>query len=193
MKINYNLLLDIIISDIIPQTSINVKKGNKIFGGAILEKKDLSILTIGLNNEITNPLLHGEISTINNFFKINNNLNPKNYIFLSTHEPCSLCLSAITWAGFDNFFYFFSYVDTNEKFSIPHDLNIMSQVFKLKKGKYNSDNSYWRSYSIVNEIFKLRNKNTEKLKLKIEKIYKEYDVLSYNYQKIKNQNQIPLN
>ena len=193
MKINYNLLLDIIISDIIPQTSINVKKGNKIFGGAILEKKDLSILTIGLNNEITNPLLHGEISTINNFFKINNNLNPKNYIFLSTHEPCSLCLSAITWAGFDNFFYFFSYVDTNEKFSIPHDLNIMSQVFKLKKGKYNSDNSYWRSYSIVNEIFKLRNKNTEKLKLKIEKIYKEYDVLSYNYQKFKNQNQIPLN
>ena len=56
--------LDILIKKIISRTYKNVKKGNKIFGGAILDKKDLSLLIIGLNNEIKNPLLHGEISTL---------------------------------------------------------------------------------------------------------------------------------
>jgi tRNA(Arg) A34 adenosine deaminase TadA len=131
MIIDYDRILDIFILNIIPQTFENVKNGNKIFGGAILDKKDLSIITIGLNNEIMNPLLHGEISTINNFFNLKNNLNSSNYIFLSTHEPCSLCLSAIAWAGFNNFYYFFPYADTKDKFLIPHDLNIMSEIFNI--------------------------------------------------------------
>ena len=38
-----NSILDIIISQIIPLKHLNVKKGNKIFGGAILNKKDLSL------------------------------------------------------------------------------------------------------------------------------------------------------
>ena len=191
--INYNRILDILILDIIPQTSKNVEKGNKIFGGAILDKKDLSVLTIGLNNEISNPLLHGEISTINNFFDIKNNLDSKNYIFFSTHEPCSLCLSAITWAGFNNFYYFFPYLDTKDKFSISHDLNIMSEVFNIDQGKYNVHNSYWKSFSIINEISKLPIENKEKLQLKIDKIYKEYEILSFKYQQNKSKNKIPLN
>ena len=191
--LNYNRILDILILKIIPQTFKNVEKGNKIFGGAILDKKDLSIITIGLNDEITNPLLHGEISTINNFFDINNNLDPKNYIFLTTHEPCSLCLSAITWAGFNNFYYFFSYLDTKDKFSIPHDLKIMSEVFKIDQGKYTVHNSFWKSFSIKDEVSKLSIERKEKLQSKIDKINKEYEILSFKYQQNKDQNKIPLN
>ena len=189
---NYEKLLDIIILNIIPRTIINVAKGNKIFGAAILNRDDLSIATIGLNNEIYNPLLHGEISTINNFFNLNKRNDSKDYIFLTTHEPCSLCLSAITWSGFDNFYYFFPYSDTKNKFSIPHDLKIMYEIFNIKQGNYNSSNFYWQSFSIINEIFNLPIDLKKRLKLKINKIFKEYEYLSIKYQENKDLNKIPL-
>ena len=69
MNINYSRILDLILNEIIPLTYTNVSKGNKIFGGGIISKHDLSTICIGVNNEIENPLLHGEISTINNFFE----------------------------------------------------------------------------------------------------------------------------
>ena len=193
MNINYLRLLDLILNEIIPLTYKNVLKGNKIFGGAIISKLDLSTICIGVNNEIENPLLHGEISTINKFYKINKNIVPEECIFITTHEPCSLCLSAITWSGFNNFYYFFPYKDTKDKFNIPHDLNILSQVFNLKDGKYNNSNSYWQSFSILNEISKLSSKDREILNSKIYQINKFYDDLSLKYQISKKENKIPLN
>ena len=192
MKINYSKLLNVILNEIIPETYLNVKKGNKLFGAAIIKKTDLSTICIGVNNEIVNPLFHGEISTINNFFTLNFKINPKECIFLTTHEPCSLCLSAITWAGFNNFYYFFPYEDTKNKFSIPHDLRILEQVFKISEGQYNYNNEYWHSYSILKEISKSLNYK-DILTDKIQKIFIEYDKLSLIYQKSKNENNIPLN
>ncbi|SVC06410.1 uncharacterized protein METZ01_LOCUS259264 [marine metagenome] len=192
MNINYSRLLDLILNEIIPLTYKNVSKGNKIFGGAIISKHDLSTICIGVNNEIENPLLHGEISTINNFFE-KKKIEPKECFFISTHEPCSLCLSAITWSGFNNFYYFFPYEDTKDKFNIPHDLNILSQVFNVINGKYNNSNPYWQSFSILNEISKLSANEELILKSKIDKIYKKYQDLSLKYQISKKDNHIPLN
>ena len=155
MNFKLELIIDKILFDLIPKTEKNVKKGNKIFGAIILNKKNYSTIVIGVNNELSNPLLHGEISTINNFFKIKKYINPKDCIFISSHEPCSLCLSGITWSGFDNFIYLYPYEETKSHFNIPHDLKILDKIFNVKKGQYNRDNYYWKSYSIIKEIILL--------------------------------------
>ena len=191
----YNILISKILNEIIPATKISVSKGNKVFGAAILNKNDLSTVIIGTNNEIINPLYHGEISTINEYFNsnLNNKIKPSDCIFLSTHEPCSLCLSAITWSGFDNIYYFFPYKKTKELFNIPHDINILKEIFKLDNGDYNRVNSYWSSYSIIEKIKKLNDSEQFNLKNNIKKIYQEYRKLSELYQQNKDKNLIPLN
>ena len=188
---NYNSLLDIFIDTLIPQTKIAVQKGNKIFGAFIIKKSDLSLVISGTNNEINNPLYHGEISALFNFFK-SKKLNPKDYYFISSHEPCSLCLSAITWSGFDNFYYLFHYEETESNFCIPHDLKILKEVFKIEEGEYSKNNSYWQSYSILEEIKNLQNSENDKLLTKIKEINKLYEDLSKNYQSAKISNYIPL-
>ena len=75
-------------------------------------------------------------------------IDTKDCIFLATHEPCSLCLSAITWTGFDNFYYLFSHEDSRDSFAIPHDLKILKEVFTLDPGGYNAENAYWKSFSL---------------------------------------------
>ena len=60
----YYYLINIILKEIIPETKIAVSKGNKIFGAAILNKKDFTTICIGTNNEMKNPLWHGEIHTL---------------------------------------------------------------------------------------------------------------------------------
>ncbi len=189
--INYNSLLDIFINNLIPETKIAVKKGNKIFGAFIIKKSDLSLVITGTNNEITNPLYHGEISVLINFFKFRN-LNPKDYYFITSHEPCSLCLSAITWSGFDNFYYFFPYEDTKSSFKIPHDLNILKEVFNIDGGDYSKDNKYWKSFSIIDKIKENEDLNNHNLIEKIEKIKLIYEKLSNEYQNAKISNYIPL-
>lgn len=193
MYLNYNLILDKILLELLPLTKIEIQKGNKIFGAIILNKKDYSTIVVGTNNEIINPIYHGEISSINNFFSNKININPRDCLFISSHEPCSLCLSAITWSGFDNFIFLFPYEDTKNSFNIPHDLKILEQVFNIKKGNYNRNNKYWKCYSILKEITKLSEETKELLNIKIKKIQEIYINLSFLYQKNKSKNKIPLN
>ena len=187
---DFEKILDIFIENLIPETKKSVNKGNKIFGAFILKKSDLSIVSMGTNEETKNPLFHGEISTLFNLYETQYK-NTKDYYFISSHKPCSLCLSAITWSGFDNFYYFFPYEDTKENFNIPHDLKILEEVFKIKDGNYQKKNQYWQSYSIISEIKKLG--QNEQLSAKITKIKDEYQKLSKIYQESKINNNIPLN
>ena len=189
--LKYEVILDLFLNKLIPDTKKSVSKGNKIFGAFIIKKDDLSFTISGTNNETENPLFHGEISTIINFFK-SKNLNPKDYLFISSHEPCSMCLSAITWCGFDNFYYFFPYSDTESSFNIPHDLKILKEVFNIKNGKYNKKNFYWKSYDLQKMIDKLNSKDKEFLTIKINKIKFLYSRLSDKYQLIKKNVKIPL-
>ncbi len=56
-------ILNIFLKEVLPKTEKGVAKGNKIFGAAIIKKDDLSLVVAETNNEIKNPLWHGEIHT----------------------------------------------------------------------------------------------------------------------------------
>ena len=161
--------------EILPLTFEGVNSGNKIFGAAIINKNDHSLVVAGTNNETKNPLWHGEIHTLKKFYELDKKKRPdeKNCIFLSSHEPCSLCLSAITFAGFNNFYYLFPYESTSEEFKIPHDLNILKEVFNVTDGKYIKENSYWKSYAINNLIEEIKTNNKKKLMDAFDQINKQ--------------------
>ena len=186
--------LDVFNKNILPLTLKGVDSGNKICGAAIIKKDDYSLVVAGSNNETENPLWHGETHTLKKFYEIDNETRPKekNCIFLSSHEPCSLCLSAITFSGFDNFYYLFPYESTSEEFNIPHDLNILKQVFNINDGNYIKNNSYWSSYNINNLINKLEDSKKEKLINSFNNIKKKYFDLSNKYQSLKEKTTIPL-
>ena len=140
-------LLDVIEHDIVPLTAAGVRTGNKLFGAAILRRADLSVVVAETNNETDNPLWHGEVHALKRFYELDAAERPdtRDCVFLATHEPCSLCLSAITWTGLDNFSYLFSHEDSRDAFAIPHDLRILKEVFRLDPGGYAADNAFWAS------------------------------------------------
>lgn len=187
-------LLDVLENDIIPITRDGVAQGNKVFGAAILRKSDLSLVIAGTNEETANPLWHGEISTLRSFYELPEADRPdtKDCLFLTTHEPCSLCLSAITWTGFDNFYYFFGYEDTRDAFNIPHDLKILQDVFKIEGGDYARKNSFWECHDLIDQAYHIHGDDGDKLRQQTARIKKIYDKLSTTYQNQKDDSNIPL-
>src|SRR5690606_1495690 len=190
-----NRLFAVIENDIVPKTREGVARGNKLFGAAILRKSDLSVVIAETNNELENPLWHGEVHALKRFYELPKAHRPdtKDCIFLATHEPCSLCLSAITWTGFDNFHFLFSHEDSRDSFAIPHDLRILKEVFRLDPGGYARTNPFWRSAAIAVLIATSEAAGKQGLKQQYARIRAAYDALSATYQSGKAGNNIPLN
>jgi tRNA(Arg) A34 adenosine deaminase TadA len=180
-------MLQVIEEDVIPLTAAGVKRGNKIFGAAILLKSDLSLVIAETNNETANPLFHGEVHCITKLYERGNVPPPKDCIFVSTHEPCSLCLSAVAWAGYDNFFCLFSHEDSRDSFNIPHDLRILKEVFGLDAGGYRKDNEFFTGHDIA------RHAKSVAALTQIERLKGKYAELSDVYQQHKYETNIPLN
>jgi tRNA(Arg) A34 adenosine deaminase TadA len=187
-------LLDVIEEDIIPKTARGVERGNKLFGAALLRKSDLSLVIAETNNETENPLWHGEVHCLKSFYELPKAGRPdtRELIFLATHEPCSLCLSAITWAGFDNFYYLFSHADSRDSFAIPHDLRILEEVFTLPPGGYCAQNAYWTSFALRRMVSELADAERVTREARLDRLAARYAALSATYQTGKHDTDIPL-
>ncbi len=168
--------------------------GDKVFGAAILRKDDWSLVVAASNHETENPLWHGEVHTLKRFYEMPSEARPatRDCIFVATHEPCSLCLSAITWTGFDNFYFLFGYTDTSDVFNIPHDLKILKEVFRIDKGAYAHENTYWTSHSVLAMIDALPAEAQAPLLARVRTLEETYRELSDTYQASKGDTEIPL-
>ena len=103
-----------------------------------------------------------------------------------------MCLSAITWAGYDHIYYFFPYQDTRDSFEIPHDLRILEEVFHCKDGNYARENRYWRSEALMSALEDRPAEEKAKLLAQAERLRQIYAGLSETYQASKADSPIPL-
>lgn len=103
-----------------------------------------------------------------------------------------MCMSAITWAGFDNYYYFYSHEDSRDSFAIPHDLVILKAVFGLDPGGYRRTNAFWTAYSISDLIEAEDEPLRSELRVQQRQIRERYAALSDAFQESKGDNDIPL-
>ncbi|KAH7233448.1 cytidine deaminase-like protein [Fusarium tricinctum] len=196
-------LLQTIERDIVPLTRDGVSSGSKVFGAAILSSKTLKPLTVSTNNERASPLLHGEINCIQTFYTQTfpdpkDRPNPRDdCIFFATHEPCSLCLSGITWSGFKELYYLFTYEDSRDQFSIPYDIEILEEVFRVKadgesdealqtRPLYNKTNKFFTAKSIENVVLGLEDiAERARWSEEVIRVKRLYNALGDEYQKNK--------
>ncbi|KAL2257428.1 hypothetical protein VTK26DRAFT_183 [Humicola hyalothermophila] len=189
-------LLGITEEKVVPLTRAGVSSGSKVFGAAILRRSDLSPVTVATNNERESPLLHGEINCIQQFFSLPAQDRPatKDCVFFATHEPCSLCLSGIAWAGFTEFYHLFTYEESRDLFSIPYDIDILEHVFRVAgpsdteeslaaRPLYNRKNKFFVGKSLVEILSEIHDEEDRtRLAIEIDRVKELYNSLNSAYQ-----------
>ena len=117
---------------------------------------------------------------------------PDHCLFIATHEPCPLCLSALAWCGFDNFYFVFSHEESRDLFEIPHDARIMQEVFSLEAGGYNQRNAYWESFSVAKLAAAQAPPEDLRLRNRIAAIGARYETLTRSWKQQRSKTRIPL-
>jgi tRNA(Arg) A34 adenosine deaminase TadA len=176
-------MLDVIEKEIVPLTSEAVGDGNKVFGAAILNDK-LETKVIQTNRELISPLFHGEVHAIYAWSSQtpapDRGAAARDGVFLSTHEPCCMCISSIVWAGFQKVYYLFPYTLTASQ-GIPHDLNIMHELWGVST--YRKQNKYCSTTCLMDLVQELSDEDPLKQKLQatLARLVAVYDALSNQY------------
>lgn len=173
-------ILDAIENDLLPLTRKGVADGNHVFGGLVLYADTLDTVTAGTNNRLGNPIFHGEMDAILRFFSIKDHPDPSKCIFVASHDPCSMCISAIAWSGFREIWVLFGYEDVARNFDMPVDLLMYKEVFGVDGAK--ESNFFFKKYSIIHEAKK--DPDAARLAEKISGItalYASLDVKEFDY------------
>jgi tRNA(Arg) A34 adenosine deaminase TadA len=173
-------MLDVIKDEILPLTECEVKRGNHVFGGAVLREDTMTSVMVGSNNRVESPLFHGEMDALNRFFKLPVRPKTSELIFLATHDPCPMCAAAIAWAGFRELWVLFSYRDIEEEFGMTVDIEMYREIFGANGAR--SENKFFVKRSILDAIDE--SSDPEKFGPVLEEIRKRYgalDVSGFEY------------
>lgn len=160
------MIIKAIRHDLLLETSIGVEAGGHVFGAVVLDKATLSPVIAGSNNRMENPIYHGEVETLRRFFACPNHPKPKDCIFVASHDPCSMCISAIAWAGFDEVWVLFNYEDVKKSFGMPVDLLMYKEIFGAEGAR--PQNAFFKKYDLKAEAAK--EENAEQLAASISEI-----------------------
>lgn len=170
----FNRLMDVIEYEIAPLTRRRVAVGCKVFGAAVLRASDLSVVVAETNMEAFSPLWHGEVYAIKQFWELQGHPDPKDCLFLATHQPCCMCASAVAWSGFPQLYYLFGYESTGRDFNIPHDQKMIRELFGCAAPA--EDSSYYASRPLLSLC------DTEAARARFERVRALYAELSAVYQ-----------
>lgn len=143
-------ILEVIRDEVLPLTESQVACGNHVFGGAIMRADTMTSVMVGSNNRVENPLLHGEIDTLNRFFKLPVRPRSEDLLFVATHDPCPMCAAAIAWAGFKELWVLFNYKDVEAEFDMPVDLLMYREVFGVEGVRPN--NRFFSKHSLKEAV-----------------------------------------
>lgn len=173
-------ILKAIKDDLLPLTKKGVAEGNHVFGGLVLDAKSFNTIVAGTNNRQQNPIFHGEIDTILRFFSKKDHPVPSECIFVASHDPCSMCISAIAWSGFKEIWVLFGYEDVAKDFEMPVDLMMYREIFGVEGAK--DENFFFRKYSIKRESEKEPNAGILREKIgEIANLYSSLEVKGFSY------------
>lgn len=170
----FNRLMDVIEYDVAPLTRKRVAIGCKSSARRCCGRTICLSSSPKPNMEAFSPLWHGEVYAIKQFWELQGHPDPKDCIFIATHQPCCMCASAIAWSGFPELFYLFGYENTSKDFHIPHDQKMIRELFHCTSPA--EDSSYYTSRPIMGLC------DTPEAAARFERIKNLYAELSAVYQ-----------
>ena len=174
-------VLSTIEEEILPQTKTQLAKGNKMFGAAVLDAFSGDTVVAATNLETACPIHHGEIVAIEAWSQLKKRPRASECLFVATHEPCCLCVSAIVWSGFERCVFLFPY-ETTKRQGIPHDLDIMYELWRVER--YQRRNRYLATSGVSTLIAALPpSSERADLEARVSKLAAAYDALADSYKK----------
>ena len=174
-------VLSSIEEEILPQTTTQLARGNKMFGAAVLDAFTGDTVVAATNLETACPIHHGEVVAIEAWSQLKKRPRASECLFVATHEPCCLCVSAIVWSGFERCVFLFPY-ETTKRQGIPHDLDIMYELWRVER--YQRRNRYLATSGVSTLIAALPpSSERADLEARVSKLAAAYDALADSYKK----------
>ncbi len=93
------------------------------------------------------------------------------------------CASAAAFSGVKHVFFLFSYEDSRDSFSIPHDLKILRDVFGVTRPVY--PNAFFDAWDLRKAIREAAGPEGDRLRSRMEALNARYAELNDVYQRAK--------